>query len=135
VTGQERATLKHDWTAHSVAFSPDGRLLASGGGGAAKLWDFALGKAHTIIKAESDLDVYCVAFSPDGRTLAIGMGGIDFDGSFGEVRLWDMSLSRVRAIFKGEIGKVRSLAFASDGRTLVTGSRDAVVLWDLGGRK
>src|SRR5262249_1693290 len=89
-TGQEKASLKHDWTAHSVAFSPDGRLLASGGGGAAKLWDLATGKARTIIQVEADLDVYCVSFSPDGRTLAVGVGSRDFDGSYAEARLWDM---------------------------------------------
>jgi WD40 repeat protein len=131
-TGQQKASLKHDWTAHSVAFSPDGRLLASGGGGAAKLWDLGTNQARTIHKVEPDLDVYCVAFSPDGRTLAVGVGSRDFGGSYGEVRLCDVKLGRVRAVLRGEeAGKIRSLAFAPDGERLVTGSSRAVVLWDV----
>jgi WD40 repeat protein len=130
-TGKQRASLKHDWTARSVAFSPDGRFLASGGGGAAKLWDLATNKARSVTKTEDGLDVYCVAFSPDGRTLAVGVGSRDFDGSYGEVRLWDVGLGGVRAILKGEAGKIRSLAFAPDGKSLVTGSRRAVAVWDV----
>jgi WD40 repeat protein len=128
-TGQQKASLKHAGTAHSVAFSPDGKLLASGGGGTAKLWDLATNKARTVIKTEDGLDVYCVAFSPDGLTLAVGVGSRDFDGSYGEVRLWDVGLGGVRAVLKGEAGKIRSLAFAPDGKSLVTGSRRAVAIW------
>jgi WD40 repeat protein len=63
--------------------------------------------------------------------LAIGVGSRDFGGSHGEVKLWEMSRGRVRAVLKGEMGKVRSLAFTPDGKALVTGSGEAVVLWDL----
>ena len=131
-SGEQRASLKHDRTAYSVAFSPDGKLLASGGGGAAKLWDLATNKARTLLEVEPDLDVYCVAFSPDGRTLAVGVGSRRFDGIEGEVRLWDVRQGRVRAVLKGEMGKVRSLAFSPDSKRLVTVSRRVVVLWDVG---
>jgi WD40 repeat protein len=131
VHGTGTASLKHDWTAHSVSFSPDGKVLASGGGGASKLWDLATGEARTLLTVDSDLEVYCVSFSPDGRTLAIGVGSRGFDGSNGEVKLWDMQMGRVRAVLKGNMGKVRSLAFAPDAKALVTGSAEAVVLWDL----
>jgi WD40 repeat protein len=130
-TGQEKASLKHKWTAHSVSFSPDGKLLASGGGGSAKLWDLVTGKSRTLLTVESGLDVYCVSFSPDDQTLAIGVGSRDIDGSHGEVRLWDMRLGCLRAVLTGNMGRVRSLSFAPDGKALVTGSREAVVLWDL----
>lgn len=128
-TGQQIASLEHEWTAHSVAFSPDGRLLASGGGGVAKLWDLTTNRVRTIAEAGADLDVYCVSFAPDGRTLAVGVGSRDFAGSYGEVRLWDVSGGRVRAVLRGGMGKVRSLSFAPDGKSLVTGSRGTVVLW------
>lgn len=130
-TGRETASLEHEWTAHSVAFSPDGRTLASGGGGAAKLWGLATGQARTLTEAGVDLDVYSVTFSPDGRTLAIAVGSRDFQGDYGEVRLWDVGAGRVRAVMKADAGKIRSLAFAPDGRSLVAGSRRAVVVWDV----
>ena len=129
--GEEAASLKHAWTASSVSFSADGKLLASGGGGAAKLWDLTTNETRTMTNAKDGLDVYCVAFSPDGRTLAVGVGSRDFGGSFGEVRLWNVGFGRVRVVLKGDAGKNRSLAFAPDGKMLVTGSSRAVVLWDV----
>ena len=131
-TGQERATLEHEGTVDSVSFSPDGKLLASGGGLSAKVWDIATGRVRSIIQAESGRGVDCVSFSPDGRTLAVGMGRLDSSGSHNsEVWLWDVKLDRVRAILEGDMGEVRSLAFAPDGKALVAGSGEAVVLWDL----
>jgi WD40 repeat protein len=131
-TGNERATLKHDWTAYSVTFSPDGKLLASGGGGVATLWDPATNKARIVTKVESERDVYSVAFSPDGHTLAVGVGSRDFRGSYGDVRLCDVASGRVRALLQSkQAGKIRSLAFAPDGKTLATGSSQAVLLWDV----
>jgi WD40 repeat protein len=130
-TGQELGSLKHQGTAHSVSFSPDGKLLASGGGGAAKLWDLAAGSASTIIEGGDGVEVYCVSFSPDGLTLAVGVGSRDFGGSQDEVRLWDLKMGHERAVLSGRRGKVRSLAFSPDGKALVTGSGEAVVLWDL----
>jgi WD40 repeat protein len=130
-TGQELGNLKHKARAHSVSFSPDGKLLASGGGGAAKLWDLAAGSASTIIDSGDGVEVYCISFSPDGLTLAVGLGSRDSGGSRGEVRLWDLKMGHVRAVLSGRRGKVRSLAFSPDGKALVTGSGEAVVLWDL----
>ncbi len=130
-SGQERATLKHEGTVDSVSISPDGKLLASGGGLTAKVWDIATGHVCTIIRAESGLGVDYVSFSPDGRTLAVGIGSLDSRSQNSEVRLWDMSRGRVRAVLRGEMGEVHSLAFAPDGKVLVTGSGEAVVLWDL----
>jgi WD40 repeat protein len=130
-TGQERATLKHDGTARSVSFSPDGQRLASGGGGAAKLWDLAAGRARTLLTVDSHLEVYCVSFSPDGRSPAIGVGSRDPEGSYSEVKLWDVERRRVRARLEGEMGMVRAMAFAPDGRALVTGSPETVMLWDV----
>jgi WD40 repeat protein len=127
-SGLERATLEHEGRVNSVSFSPDGKLLASGGGRTAKLWELDTGKVRTVIQAGDALYVDCVSFSPDGRTLAIGVGSGD---SRGEVKLWDMSQGHVRAVLKGEMGDVRSLAFAPDGKALVAGSGEAVVLWDL----
>ena len=131
-SGQERATIKASSVEScAIAFSPDGKLLASGGGGAAKLWDLATESASTIIEAGDGVEVYCVSFSPDGLTLAVGVGSRDFGGSRGEVRRWDLKMGHVRVVLRRGMGRVRSLAFSPDGKALVTGSGEAVVLWDL----
>jgi WD40 repeat protein len=72
-TGKERATLKkHEWGVWSVAFSPDGKTLASGSGDMTiNLWDVQRGQARVTLKSYR-ATMRAVAFSPDGKTLATG---------------------------------------------------------------
>ena len=66
------ATLEgHHSTVYSVAFSPDGKTLASGGGTVVKLWDSRTKLELGTLKGHDDM-VNSVAFSPDGKTLASG---------------------------------------------------------------
>jgi WD40 repeat protein len=113
----------------SVAFSPDGKTLASGQfNGPVQLWDMATHRQIGRPLTGHTSEVSSVAFSPDGKTLASA-------GSDGTVRLWDVATHR-------QIGRpltdrvpefvMLTVAFSPDGETLASGSNDGRVrLWDV----
>jgi serine/threonine protein kinase len=136
-TGAVLHTLaRHDEWVMAVAFSPDGRLLASGSAkpgwwkvsGEVRIWDAATG---TLVRTLSGHEnrVYSLAFSPDGQTLASGSG---IGGKSGEVILWNVSTGVQSLQLGGFSEPVMSVAFSPDGRLLATGSMDkSVKLWDI----
>ena len=74
VTGLQALTLQgHTSVVYSVAFSPDGKRLASASGDGVKVWDAAAGKETLSLKGHATR-VQSVVFSPDGKRLASGSG-------------------------------------------------------------
>src|SRR5438067_777201 len=100
-----RATLKgHTEAVTSVAYSPDGKTLASGSGDKTiRLWDVQWGKERATLKGHRDY-VPSVSFSPHGKTLA--------SGSLDKlIKLWDVQTGEEQATLKGHTKAVTSVAF------------------------
>jgi WD40 repeat protein len=110
-----------------VAFSGNGKILASGGtDDTIRLWDVATHRQiGSPLTGHADW-VRSVAFSPDGKTLASGSAD-------GTVRLWDVATRRqIGDPLSADTSQVYSVAFSPDGKTLASGSADGTVrLWSV----
>jgi WD40 repeat protein len=114
----------HRGEALCVAFSPDGKLLASGGPeGAVQLWEVAEGKLLAALEGHKG-QVGALAFSPDGKILAAGGGP---EHTTGQVRLWDVAGRRPLGEPIARPFLVSAVAFGKDSRTLVTASFEGTV--------
>jgi WD40 repeat protein len=136
-SGQVTASLKgHPQAILSVAFSPNGNMLASGGwvDGTLKLWDATTAKEQRTLKAQTA--VFRMSFSPDGKILAT-TDALVMEGH-GCVKLWDVASGNDIATFKLDTPIAGCVAFSPDGKTLVSGEGDVLLmgkakvrLWDV----
>jgi WD40 repeat protein/uncharacterized caspase-like protein len=109
----------------SVAYSPNGRMLASGSSDKTiKLWDAASGRELRTLAGHTD-HITSVAFSPNERMLASGSND-------NTIKLWDVTSGKVLHTLTGHTYAVDSVAFSPDGVKLASGSGDGTIkLWDV----
>jgi len=126
---KEKATLKgHTEVVVSLAFSPDGKSLASGSGdNSIKFWDLSTGKNTSTLTKVAEYWVVSLAFSPNGKTLAVGNGG-------NTVKLLDIDMGKWTNLIEEESQYASPMVvFSPDGKILASGGRcmKDIKLWDV----
>jgi len=134
---------------YSLAFSPDGKTLASAGdiiknnllaGGQVTLWEIPTGKLLRTIIVNREITTYTksVVFTPDGKRLVTGMtryASSESAGKYmsrGEINEWDAQTGALERKWEPLDAGIHSVTFSPDGQFLVAGCSDATIkFWDM----
>lgn len=116
----------HTAGVRAIAFSADGRLLASGGGdGTIRIWNIRKKNSEPVILPGHQKSVRALAFSPKRQILASGSDD-------GTLRLWNLLNPEPTFESLSQTNRVWAVAFSSDGQTLASGGSDSTVyVWKL----
>lgn len=120
-----RTFTGHSGRIWGLSFSPDERTLASAAdGNSVGLWEVETGHGRLL---NEHLGFFGgLSWSPDGSRIITNSGG-----HYGHVHLWNALTGQHLAAFSGQDRRVSALSFSPNGRTLMTGSYDKAVFWDL----
>ncbi|OJJ78054.1 hypothetical protein ASPBRDRAFT_37273 [Aspergillus brasiliensis CBS 101740] len=114
---------EHSSSVNSVAFSPDGSILASASSDTTiRLWKVATGELYSTLSGHSAA-IHSVAFSPDNRTLASASRD-------GNINLWEVATGLLRSTLTGHSNQLNIIAFSPNGRFLAA-SDLKVRLWEV----
>jgi RNA polymerase sigma factor (sigma-70 family) len=127
-SGREKLKTADAISTKKLEFSPDGKLLAVGGGTpTVHLLDAGTGQEIRELTSQQVI-IASLVFSPDSAYLATG-------DQTGRVQIWEVATGKQVHEFTGHSGYILALAFSADGRTLAVGSWSNVRLWELASGK